>query len=785
MTAPYLNATLSIEERVDNLIGQMTLEEKVAQLTSFWAYEVLDGLSFSEEKAGRLMQHGIGQVTRIGGATNLGPKETARLANQIQSYLIHRTRLKIPAMVHEESCSGYMAQGATCFPQTIGVASTWDVDVVRRIGEVIRTQMRAAGAHQALAPLLDVTRDPRWGRVEETFGEDPYLVAQMGIAYVKGLQGDNLREGVVATGKHFVGYGASEGGMNWAPAHIPERELREVFLYPFEAAVREAGLASIMPGYHELDGVPCHDSQELLTNTLRGRWGFDGIVVSDYFAINQLFEYHRVARDKVKAAELAVKAGVDVELPSRDVYADPLIDAVAAGRLDVSEVDALVRRVLTMKMRLGLFEHPFVDEGRALTVFDNAEQRQLAREAAEKSIVLLKNDGLLPLRPDVAKIALIGPNADSTRNLVGDYAYPCHIETLLEWDEDNVFDTPMPESVTTVDEFVRMNSILQALRTKVGSDTEVVYAKGCDVQETGADLSQAVAAAKEADVAVVVVGDKAGLTAECTTGESRDRATLGLLGDQERLVQEVVATGTPTVVVLVSGRPLAIPWIAEHVQAVVEAWLPGEEGAEAVVDVLFGDVNPAGRLPISVPRSVGQLPVYYGHKLSGGRSHWTGSYLDESTKPLFPFGHGLSYTRFEYRNLQISAAEVDVHGQVDITCTIQNVGDRDGEEVVQLYLRDPEADVTRPVKELKGFARVHLKAGEAAQVVFTLSAHQLGFYNRALEYVVEPGEIEVMVGASSEDIRLQGSFTVIGETAQVEAEKVFTTRVQVMTGGQL
>ncbi|MCL6624957.1 glycoside hydrolase family 3 N-terminal domain-containing protein [Alicyclobacillus shizuokensis] len=777
---PYLDAARPIDERVDDLLAQMTLEEKVAQLTSFWAYEVLDGLSFSESKAERLMHHGIGQVTRIGGATNLGPQETARLANQIQSYLIHHTRLKIPAMVHEESCSGYMAQGATCFPQTIGIASTWDVDVVRRVGEVIRAQMRAAGAHQALAPLLDVTRDPRWGRVEETFGEDPYLVAQMGIAYVRGLQGDNLRQGVVATGKHFVGYGASEGGMNWAPAHIPERELREVYLYPFEAVVREARLASIMPGYHELDGVPCHYSYELLAETLRGRWGFDGIVVSDYFAINQLFEYHRVARDQVQAAEFAVKAGVDMELPSRDVYAQPLIDAVASGRLEAAEVDALVRRVLTMKMRLGLFEHPFVDEEQVITVFDNAEQRSLAREAAEKSIVLLKNDGVLPLSRRVSRIALIGPNADSVRNMIGDYAYPCHIESLLEMrDDDNVFHTPMPENVATVDEFVRMNSILQALRAKVGPGTEVRYAKGCDVLETGADLSEAIAAARDAEVAVVVVGDRAGLTAGCTTGESRDRATLGLLGDQERLVREVAATGTPTVVVLVSGRPLAIPWIAEHIPAIVEAWLPGEEGAEAVVDVLFGDVNPAGRLPISVPRSVGQVPVYYGHKLSGGRSHWTGNYVDESTKPLFPFGHGLSYTRFEYRDLTFSSLQVDVHGQVEISCTVQNTGDCDGDEVVQLYIRDPQADVTRPVKELKGFARIHLTAGESARVTFTLSAHQLGFYNRAMEFVVEPGEIEVMVGTSSEDIRLQGAFTLTGETARVEDEKVFTTRVRV------
>ncbi|SIS49751.1 glycoside hydrolase family 3 N-terminal domain-containing protein [Alicyclobacillus vulcanalis] len=779
MTPVYLDPAQSVEARVDALMADMTLEEKVAQLTSIWAFEVLDGLEFSEEKAANVLSQGIGQITRIGGATNLDPPDVARLANRIQRYLREHTRLGIPALIHEESCSGYMAKGATCFPQTIGIASTWDVDLARRIGEIIRDQMRAVGARQALAPLLDVARDPRWGRVEETFGEDPYLVAQMGIAYVRGLQGEDLSQGVMATGKHFVGYGASEGGMNWAPAHIPERELREVYLFPFEAAVREAGLGAIMPGYHELDGVPCHDNPGLLRETLRGRWGFDGLVVSDYFAVNQLFEYHKVARDKAEAAALAVRAGVDVELPTRDVYSRPLVDAVARGLVSADEVDELVRRVLLWKFRLGLFDHPYVDEGAAVDVFDNEAQRRVAREAAAKSMVLLKNDGVLPLVAQ-GTIAVIGPNAHTTRNLVGDYAYPCHIESLLEQSEDNVFQTPLPSGVKHVDEFIPMRTILEAIRERAGAEARVAYAKGCGILDgEDAELDEAVKLAAAADVAVVVVGDRAGLTDACTTGESRDRATLCLIGRQEELVRRVLDTGTKTVVVLVSGRPLAIPDIAARANAVLAAWLPGEEGAEAVAGVLFGDVNPSGKLPITIPRSVGQVPIYYGHKPSGGRSHWKGAYVDESNLPLYPFGHGLSYTEFAYRDLAITPGAIGVHGEVEVSCVIENVGPRHGDEVVQLYARDVAADVTRPVKVLCGFARVGLAPGEQARVRFRLSAHQFGFYDRDMRFVVEPGDIEFMVGASSEDIRLRGMVRLEGQVAEIEREKVYQSQVHI------
>lgn len=742
----------------------MTLDEKIAQLGSAWVYEVLADGHFSPAKAQSLMQHGIGQITRIGGASSLRPADSARLANEIQAYLREHTRLGIPAMVHEEACAGYMARGATCFPQMIGAASTWEPELIEAIGRIIRTQMRAVGAHQALSPVLDVARDPRWGRSEETFGEDPYLVARMGTAMVRGLQSDEISRGVVATAKHFVGYGASEGGMNWAPPHIPQRELLEVYLHPFEAAIHEAGLQSVMNAYHEMDGVPCGASRELLTDLLRDRLGFNGLVVSDYFAVRMLFDYHHVAQSKAEAARQALAAGIDVELPGTDCFGEPLRQAVETGAVTMELIDQAVNRLLALKFRLGLFEQPLVPADLAAAVFDTPEQRGVALEVARKSIVLLKNaDNRLPLRKDLGSIAVIGPNADNVRHQMGDYSYPAHIETLLE-----MLETPallpqtLPDKVELTDIGVAMVSVLEGINKKVGPTTHVHYARGCAV--LGADQSgftEAVAAAQAAEVAIVVVGDKAGLTDSCSSGEARDRSELGLPGVQQQLVEAVAATGTPIVLVLMNGRPLALPWIAEHIPAILVTWLPGEEGGNAVADVLFGDINPGGRLPMSFPRSVGQLPVYYRHKPSGGRSHWKGDYVEGSPQPLYPFGFGLSYTRFEYANLQITPEAVPAAGAITIKVDVTNAGHRAGDEVVQLYLRWEQASVTRPVKELHGFQRLTLSPGETRTVAFQVEARQLAFYNQALERVVEPGAIEVQIGSSSQDIRATGNFTIV------------------------
>ncbi|MBN8638419.1 MAG: glycoside hydrolase family 3 C-terminal domain-containing protein, partial [Anaerolineae bacterium] len=495
MSLPYQDASRSAEERSADLLARMTLAEKVAQLGSAWVYELLDNITFAPEKSAPKLKLGIGHITRIGGASNVNPRQSAEVANAIQKWLLDNTRLRIPAIVHEECCSGYMAKGATVFPQAIGVASTWQPELVEAMGDVIRKQMRAVGGHHALAPVLDVTRDARWGRVEETFGEDPYLVSQMGMAYVRGIQGQTLADGVIATGKHFVGYGMTEGGMNWSPAHLTLRELRDTYLVPFEAAVREAGIASIMNGYHEIDGIPCGANKWLLNDVLRGEWGFDGTVVSDYFAVTQLQTYHRIATTRVEAAHLALDAGIDVELPFTDAYSDELVKAIEAGHVPVELLDQSVLRLLQQKFALGLFEQPYVDA--EAVRFDTPDERALARTLAEQSIVLLRNEGsLLPLAKTLKKIAVIGPNADSIRNLFGDYSYPAHMESLIEAMTDNVFNQPKAQGIVVSDDFIKTESILTAVKVADDIDSEIVYAQGCGVRDTSTDgFAAAVAAA--------------------------------------------------------------------------------------------------------------------------------------------------------------------------------------------------------------------------------------------------------------------------------------------------
>ena len=754
----YRDPGLSVDDRVESLLEMMTLEEKVAQLGSVWVFQLTEKGQFSPEKAGPLLRHGLGHVTRISGASDLTPRDAARLANEIQRYLLEETRLGIPAIVHEEICSGLMAKDAMVYPQALGVAATWDPDLAREMADVIRLQMRAMGAHHGLSPVLDVARDPRWGRTEETYGEDPYLVARMGTAFVEGLQGADLTQGVVATAKHFVGYSASEGGLNWAPPHLPDRELREVYLHPFEAVVG-AGARSVMNAYHELDGIPCAAHRGLLTDILRDEWGFEGTVVSDYFAVRQLASYHHLAEDRIGAAGIALEAGIDVELPGTDCYGEPLIQGIQSGNIDLDIVDTSVRRVLRSKFELGLFESSFVDPDAAQT--DLRLERGLAQRIAEKSMVLLSNNGALPIVPDTGLIAVIGPNADDSRNLFGDYTYPAHIEALAEMQRgDNVFGVPFTGEVSAEGAMKHARTVLDVVRERFGEN--VAYAKGCDVNTPSREgFDEAVALARRSAIALMVMGDKAGLTTDCTSGEGRDRLSLDLPGIQEDLVRAVAATGTPMILVLVSGRPGGSVWAHEHSAAVVQAWLPGEEGAEALVDVLTGVVNPGGKLPISHPRSAGQIPVYYGHKVSGGRSHWKGDYVDGGAGPLYPFGHGLGYTTFRISKLSVTPDVAGWNQEVTVTAIVSNTGKREGDEVVQLYVRDPVASVTRPVLELKGFARVGLPAGDSGQVTFHLPVGQLGFYDRDMNYVVEPGSIEVLVGTSSADLQVAGSFTVV------------------------
>lgn len=766
----YKDQNQPIEERVKDLLNQMTLDEKITQLGSYWSYEILENGKFSVQKASKLLNFGIGQITRPGGATGFSPKQTAKLVNEIQSYLINETRLGIPAFIHEECLNGYMTKGATIFPQMIGIASTWQPELCEQMTTRIREQMKTLGIHQGLSPVVDVTRDPRWGRTEETFGEDPYLVSSMGVSYVKGLQSENVKNGIVATLKHFVGYGVSEGGMNWAPAHIAERELKEIFLLPFEAAIKEGKAKSIMNAYHELDGIPCGASKKLLRKTLREEWNFDGIVVSDYFAVNSIMDYHKVASDKEEAAIKALIAGIDTELPTFDCYKEPLKIAIESGKLSIKFLDDAVKNILRLKFEMGLFENPFVDLEKVPENLDLPEDRKLAYEIAAKSIVLLKNDGILPLINDnnsIKKVAVIGPNANSARNLTGDYTYLTHLETLKQ----DAFGTSAMEGIEFSESELPIITIYEALKEKlIPLEIEISYSKGCEINDKDkSHFTEAINLVRNSDVAIVVLGDKSGLTKDCTTGESRDSSTLKLPGVQLDLLREIKKTNTPIILVLVTGRPYSLEWADENVSAILEAWLPGEEGGNAVADIIIGNQTPGGKLPISFPYHAGQIPVYYNHKPSGGRSNWWGDYVDYPSKPLYPFGHGLSYTTFEYSGLEIKVEEKTIW----ISCEVKNTGQFEGDEVVQLYINDEVASVTRPVKELKGFKRINLKPNESKKITFELPVEILAFYNEKMEYIVEKGSFKVLIGSSSEDIRLRGNFYIKDDISVNEQNKKF------------
>jgi len=756
---------MDVDLRVRELLANMSLEEKVAQLQSISIDMLLDGREFSEEKAQKLLRYGIGEITRVGGSrVGLSPREAARIVNKVQRFLVEKTRLGIPAIVHEECLAGLMALTATVFPQAIALASTWDPDLIYRVASAIREQVLSIGARHCLSPVLDLCRDARWGRCEETYGEDPYLVASIGYAYVRGLQGDDISRGVVATTKHFAGHGFSEGGRNIAQVHLGVREFREQHLYPFEVAIRVGRALAVMPAYHEIDGVPCHSNKELLTDILRYYWGFKGVVVSDYGAIPQLSTIHRVAKDCVDAFRIALESGVDMNLPNVICF-DELVKAVRDGIVSESIVDRAVERILGLKYMLGLFDKPYIDESKVQEVLDSEGYRTLALEVAKKSIVLLKNDGILPLSKNVKRIAVIGPNANEPRNMLGDYHYDAHLSR---------------DSVS-----VKVVTVLEGILNKVSRDTEVLYAKGCDVASMDrSGFVEALKIAKESDVVIAVMGEKSGLDprwfgktfeeTQYTSGEGVDRASLRLPGVQEELVKEIHNLGKPIILILINGRPLAISPILPYVNAVLEAWFPGEEGGNAIADILFGDYSPSGRLPVSMPYDVGQIPIYYSRKPSSFRE-----YIEYQAKPLFPFGYGLSYTEFRYSNLAIDPIEVNPFGYIKIVVDVENIGRFNAEETIQLYISKEYSSVTRPVKELKGFKKIFIKAGEKRRVVFTLPTEILAFYDRYMRLVIEPGEYNVMIGRNSEDIVLKGRFKVVGETAIVSERKHYLSYAEV------
>ncbi|MBS3737034.1 glycoside hydrolase family 3 C-terminal domain-containing protein [Candidatus Bipolaricaulota bacterium] len=736
---------------IEKLLSKMTLEEKVSQLGSALPGELLENGEFSEEKATKVLSNGIGHITKPGGESGFPPGRTAKFVNRIQKYLKEETRLGIPAMVHEECLSGYMGLGGTTYPQIIGLASSWNPGLVKAITTRIKDQIKAIGGHQVLAPVLDIARDFRWGRVEETFGEDPYLVATMGKSYIDGLQGEGPEKGILATIKHFCAHGEPEGGRNHCPVNVSERELRETFLFPFEVAVNNAGVKAVMSAYHDIDGVPCSCSNKLLTEILREEWGFDGFVISDGHSIKLLETTHSVAESEKHAAALALEAGLDLEGPTTECFGETLINAVREGLVERETVNRAVRRNLIAKYRRGLLEEKEeVDTGRIEKYFDGSERKDLARRAGRESIILLKNDNdLLPLKRDLESIALIGPNVDSRRNLLGDYAYGGHSEN---------------------GQISEVTTILEAINDKVCSKTDVYYAEGCKVRDDSRKgFDEAIKVAKRAEVAITAIGGKSGFgffppegrenNYGQTTGEGNDRTDLKLPGVQKELLQEIHKTNTPIVAVLINGRPLSVNWSQRNLPAIVEAWLPGEEGGYAVADVLFGDFNPGGKLPVTIPKRVGQFPMHYRRKKVSKERR----YVFTENEPLYPFGFGLSYTDFTYSDLEISPKRVDPAASVEISCSVKNTGKIAGSEIVQMYIRDKVASITRPERELKGFEKIYLQPGESKKITFNLPKDLLGFYGRNMELVTEPGSFKAMIGRSSEDIELSGEFEVTGK----------------------
>jgi len=756
----YKNPALPTERRVDDLLPRMTLEEKVAQMMCVWnAKRQVTGAGgrFDPARAPEWFRVGIGRVERP--SDGHGARAEAEFTNAVQRWVREHTRLGIPVIFHEEALHGLQGAEATSFPQAIALASTWNPDLVERVFAAAAKEVRARGAHQVLAPVVDVARDPRWGRFEETYGEDPYLVSRLGLAAVRGFQGGGKTipaDRVIATLKHMTGHGQPESGTNVGPAPFGERTLRDVFFPPFEAAVRQGHARSLMPSYNEVDGIPSHANRWMLRDVLRGEWGFDGTIVSDWQAVSQLAGRHRVAKDAADAARQALAATVDVELPDVETY-HTLVAQVRQGTVPEAAVDAAVRRLLRDKFELGLFEDPAVDPARADEVSGAAATRPLALEAARQAIVLLQNrGGLLPLGADKARrVAVIGPHAAEV--MLGGYSgVPRHSVSILEGVRNRLgagATVAHAEGVRLTEDSVFTKGpqpLVGGTRSQARWSADRVVP--ADPAANRRRIGEAVALARGSDVAVVVVGDNEQTAREAyAENHLGDRADLRLVGQQEELVRAVLDTGTPTVVVLVNGRPPAIPDLAERAQAILEAWYPGQEGGTAVAEVLFGDVNPGGKLPVSLPRSVGQLPLFYNHKPTALRG-----YLFESTRPLFPFGHGLSYTTFAYSAPTVEPARITPGGRAVVSVEVANTGARAGDEVVQLYVRAEVSRATRPVLELKGFRRITLAAGERRTVSFEVGPDELSYHGPDMKRVVELGRFRVMVGGSSEGLKSAG-----------------------------
>ncbi len=748
----YLNPSLSAERRTRDLLSRMTLKEKAAQMLCIWQQKsntLVDehgNFDLQKAKAHFKQRLGLGQVGRpsdAGGGRNA--RGMAELTNAIQRFFLENSRLKIPVIFHEECLHGHAAVDGTSFSQPIGLGATFDPELVRKLFEMTAKEARIRGTHQALTPVVDVAREPRWGRVEETYGEDPYLVASMAIAAVQGFQGDATfkdKKHIIATLKHFAAHGQPESGTNCAPVNVSERLLREVFLFTFKQAIQKGGAISVMASYNEIDGIPSHANKWLLRDVLRKEWGFAGYIVSDYFAIRELHERpelfgNHLAEDGKQAAALAARAGVNIELPDPDCYTH-LVELVRKGVLKESLIDELVAPMLMWKFKLGLFEDPYVDPDEAEKIVGCDEHRDLALRAARQTITLLQNiNATVPLNPGkIRTLAVIGPNAD--RQLLGGYSgQPKHYTTLLD-----------------------------GIRRRAGS-INVVYHEGCKItvggswqqdevvlsnpEEDRRSIAEAVEVAKQADAVVLAIGGNEQTSREAwMLNHLGDRASLDMVGLQDELVNAIAATGKPIIAFLFNGRPISIRKLKEKAQAIFECWYLGQETGQAVAEVLFGDINPGGKLPITIPRSVGHLPAYYNYKPAARRG-----YLFDDVSPLYAFGFGLSYTSFKFGEPRLAKATIRRNESTAVRVDVTNTGPVTGDEVVQMYIRDKVSSVTRPVKELKGFKRITLTPGQTETVSIAITPETLAFYNIDMKYIVEPGEFEIRVGNSSRDQDLQ------------------------------
>ena len=763
----------SNRERALELLRQMTIQEKVAQLCAAWLEISSDGsftvkeIAFTNEKEDQsremVLGAGIGQLTRPYGTCAKNPRTIAKGINEIQRYLLGRTRLGIPAMLHEECLTGAMVPGATIFPCSLNQGSSFDPALMERIARIIGKEMSSLGVHQGLAPVLDVARDARWGRLEETFGEDPYLAGCLGTAYVQGLQGDN--QSPLATLKHFVGHSASEGGRNHAPVHIGIRELLNIFGLPFAMVVKQTSIGAVMPAYHDIDGDPCTASRFLVTDLLKRTWGFPGLVVADYEAASQLYHDHHVARDMAEAAALSVHAGMDLELPSSTCFKQGLLEAIERNLIDIDEVNVSVMKILVEKFRQGIFDHPFVEID--AIELNSAEHHKIAVEAAEKSLVLLKNNGVLPL-PEKKRVAVVGPLADHRHAMYNGYSVPIHLQGVIG-DEETV-----PK---------RAKTIRQGLEDLLGKSL-VSYADGCilfeqefdkavffpgDVGSESAGIEQglstdtekireAVSVAKKSDVIIAVVGDMVGLFQHGTVGEGSDTTSLQLPGIQQTMLNSLLDTGKPVVVVMVSGRPYHLGRATEDAAAIIATWLPGEGGGEAIANVLCGVTNFSGRSALSFPKNAGAMPYAYNHVKKA-----SGMPKQKEFGAVFPFGFGLSYTEFSYSDCSLDTISLHTNRLFTVSVTVSNTGKVAGDEIVQLYVRDDFASIVRPNLELKGFARISLSPQERARIHFSVPTDMLSFALDTQTRVVEPGTFTISIGRSAEDLVWSEQLEIKGE----------------------